>query len=180
MIPRGLKKEIKNRYHDVIQGAGRIVYIYSTPDTTDCPNCLNDISTGMSIKRYDSTFTVPTTIYGQVINPISFIRGRCPVCKDAGVISQDVRKGIRAVVRWNPVGDEGSIIQLPVGREGSNLVSLKTSKDYYDTIRECIYASIDGIKCELVKPPVYRYLQYTDALVIAYFISVDEGKSTRD
>lgn len=179
IIPSGLKKEINNRYKEIINDIGRIVYIYSTPETQDCPNCFSSPSTGTSIKSFDSSFITPVEIFGNIISPLSFTRGRCPVCKDEGVLKQDVRKGIKSIVRWNPGSDDGKIIQLPAGREGSNIVSIKTSKCHYNTIRDCIYAMIDGVKCELVEPPVFRNLQYTDIVVIAYFVSVDTGKSVR-
>ncbi len=176
MLPPNLGKEIKKMYSQIMNETGEAVCLHMTPNSTDCPNCLSGPQ-GKSLGIYDSSFVVPVEIYGDTITPQSFTRGRCPVCYGKGVLEQDVEKRITAIVRWNPTND-GDMEQTQAGIEGLNIVSIKSSKCYYDNIRDCVKASISGIDCRLLNPPVLRHIGRTDIVVVAFFTSIDPGHSS--
>jgi hypothetical protein len=180
MVPSGLSKEIRNKYAQIKNESSKVVFLYLEPNKTDCPNCYMTISSGASTNVFNASFVAPTTIYGNVITPISFTRGRCPVCSGKGVIEQENRVGIRSLVRWNPADGDGRLIVTVAGAEGTNVVQLKTSECYYENLRDCKYALVDNIKCELLSPPVMRSLSTQDVIVIAYLSSVNVGSSVRD
>jgi hypothetical protein len=180
MIPSGLKREIRDKFSQLKSELYKTVYLYLEPNKTDCPNCFITISSGASTNTYNTSFIAPTVIYGNTITPTPFSRGRCPVCYGKGVIEQENRIGVKCLVRWNPSDNDGRLIITPAGTEGTNVVQLKTDECYFEKIRDCKYALIDNIKCELLSPPFIRSLGYQDVVVIAYLSSVDIGSSTRE
>lgn len=177
LIPKNLAKEIKKKYSTINKEAGETVCLYLNPDKEDCPNCITNSQGGTSLGIFDTSFVAPVEIFGTIYEPTQFNRGRCPVCYGSGSIEQEVKKQITCVVRWNPTND-GDMEITQAGKEGLNIVSIKAPKCFYGNIRDCIKASISGIDCTLLNPPVLRHVGLTDITTVAYFVSIDPGHST--
>ena len=178
IVTKSIKRVYKDLIKQVIKDLGEPILVYGSPDTADCPQCLYDRVTGKSKNISDDTFTTPVTIFGNIITPQPFTRGRCPVCKGEGKLFDYSPKTVRAIVKWRI--EDSEMERMVVGDEGSNLARVKARSSFYDTIRDCEYATIDGVKCVLVKPPVLRGLGQQDELVIAYFQAVESGGSVKD
>jgi hypothetical protein len=179
MFTNKIRKQIKKVNKSILKSLYRDIIVYGVPTKYDCPNCLFDVSTGESARRHDTTFIAPTVINGRTITPTPFTRGRCTVCMGAGSIEFDNKKFIRAYTKWNPtVETEGKSTQLPIGIENSNVVVVKTDACYYEFIRDCLYAIIDGVKCEPTYTPEIRKLSLDELHVIAYFTSSESDNST--
>lgn len=177
LFPGALKNNITNIFNSSLNEVGKYITIYGEPDKTDCPNCLSD-NTGKSTGVFDSSFVAPVEIYGETYTPQSFNRGRCPVCFGEGYLTQDQSTGIKALIKWNP--NDGETENTPGGLEGQNIVLVKTAKCYYEIIRDCKKAEVDGVECILERPPVYGSVGDGDVMVIAYFITKKEGNDVRD
>jgi hypothetical protein len=154
------------------------VCIHGTPTEYDCPNCHYDHTTESSSGVYDDTFVSPTTINGRVVSPVSFSRGRCPVCKGVGTIQFENKTYVASYITWNPTGN-GAMEELPIGTEGNNIVLLRVpDTKHYAAIRDCVYATIDGVRCELYFPPIIRKAGRENVFVLAYFSSSEAGHDT--
>jgi len=176
-----ISDEVKRTYQklmkDLIKDAGQQVDIYGIPEEADCPNCLSDLVTGKSKGVYDTTFLSPTTIFGNVITPLSFSRGRCPVCKGEGKLFNRTPYKVKALIRWNPTAGEMEV--SPVGREGHSVVRIKTEPCYYEKVRDSEFIIVDGVRCELIRPPILKGIGKRDAAVVAFLSPVEIGKSTK-
>lgn len=178
IVTNAIKKTYKNLVKQVIKDLGESIQLYYAPVETACPNCYWDPVNKQSKNVYNSSFIAPVVIYDVTINPQSFTRGRCPVCKGAGILYSFTPIVVKALVKWSP---EDSEMEYSVaGKEGMNIVRVKARKTYYVKIRDCNYAMIDGVKCELLKPPVFRGLGKDDEMVVAFFGSVEPGKSVKE
>lgn len=177
IVTNAIRKIYRDLIKDVVKDLGESIYVYGAPEEEDCPNCLFDLSTGLSKNVFDSSFVTPVILFGETINPTSFSRGRCPICKGKGKLYNRTPSNIRALVKWRV--EDSDMEQTPAGAEGSNLVRIKARKSSYVRIRDCEYAVIDGVRCELVKPPVFRGLGKQDELVVAYFQAVGVGHSVK-
>lgn len=180
MFNNRIQEQIRKVSHKIMRGTLKTVYVYGDPTEYDCPNCHYDAATSSSSGRHDSSFVTPVVINGRTITPISFVRGRCPVCKGEGTIDFDNRYDIKAYVRWDPPSDsKGNLDFLPIGKEGSSIVMLKIpDTKYFETVRDCIYAEIGGVRCELYRPPTIREVGREKLFVLAFFASSSEGHST--
>jgi len=180
-LPSGLKKEIRARFKQLKYDTKKPITIYSAPQTQDCPNCLSD-HTGASVGIFDTTFVAPVEIFGEMITPQSFGRTRCPVCKNKGYLEYEASSIIYVIIHWNPPAEmsRGEMQQTPGGLEGKNVARVKADKCYYGLIRDCVYAEIDGIKCELHLPPVLRHVGEVDVMTTAFFVAVEVGHNVRD
>lgn len=178
IVTNAIRKTYKDLIKQVISDLGESIFVYGAPDIEDCPNCLHDLVTGESKNIYDSNFITPVTIFGNIINPQSFARGRCPVCKGQGSLKDYSPTTVRALVKWKV--EKGDLENTPIGIEGQNLVRIKTRSTHYTTIRDAEYIMIDGVRCELYQPPVYRGLGKQDEMVVAFFRSVEPGHSVKE
>jgi len=180
LLPPNLSKEIRNKFKTIREETHKTLFIDTLPQKADCPNCLSDYN-GASTNVFDSTFVSPVEIFGSTITPTNFTRGRCPVCYGNGQLEQEVRKRIKAIVRWNPSGQDskGDLEKTPAGIEGFNVVQIKSSVEHYDTLRDAVKATIDGIECEVLLPPVHRGVGGVDVVVVCYFVSTQVGHSSR-
>jgi len=177
IVTGAIRRIYKNLIKDVVKDLGESVLVYGAPDSEDCPNCLRDLVTGTSKGVFDSTFVVSVVIFDVTITPQAFTRGRCPVCKGDGFLFSRTATIVRALVKWNP--QDGELENTPAGVEGQNIVRIKARSSNYAVIRDNEYVTIDGVKCELVKPPVYRGLGAQDELVVAFFKAVQVGKNVK-
>lgn len=177
MFNKKIQRQIKKISKKIHSNLLRDIIVYGNPTTYNCPNCYFDSNTGKSSGVYNTSFTTPVVINGETISPQHFSRGRCPICHGKGEIEVENRNLVRCYIMWDPSGDLKNTV---VGIEGSNVVLVKANECYYSTLRDCIYAEIDGIRCELVRPPVIRKVGYSDLNVVTYFKSAEEGYSTSD
>lgn len=175
IVGPSIRKAYKKLIKQIIEDLHKPVILYMEPESEKCPNCFWDPINKKSTGTFDSSFVVSVVIFGQTIEPVSFTRGRCPVCVGQGVLISENTISIKALVRWDP-DDELQI--LPVGREGTPIVRLKTFRNQYDNIMAARYFMVDGIKCELLKSPIVRGLGKQEEQVIAYLTSVEVGKDT--
>ena len=180
MFSKRIQNQIKNMSKKIYNDTLRDIIVYGPPVEYDCPNCHYNPSTSTSTGKYDTSFVTPVVVNGTTINPKSFTRGRCPVCRGKGKIEFDNKKLVRGYVRWDPPSDsKGEFDALPIGTEGHNIVMFRTDPCYYEFIRDSIYSEIDGVRCELYRPPSVRKIGREDLFVLAFFSSSEEGSSTR-
>lgn len=180
LVPSGLRNEIKSRFTEIRGELGKYITVYSPPNTAACPNCFRD-HTGASNNQYNTSFVVPVVIFGRTINPHSFTRGRCPVCFGKGYMEQDNKTVIKVVYRWNPQGlaPNGDMEKTSGGVEGFNVAFVRASRCYYELLRDCKKAVIDGVDCTLIRPPVLRSVGDKEVLAEAFFVSTDVGHSVK-
>lgn len=141
-------------------------------------NCIYDHINKRSSGKFDSSFTSSVEIFGNTITPISFSRSRCPVCFGAGHLENQRRRNVKALVKWNPTTAEDLEI-LPVGREGKAVVRIKILRTDFDLLKEAIYFEVDGVRCELIRPPTIRGLGTQEELVVAYLMEVEPGSEIK-
>lgn len=178
IVTSSIKKIYKDLVKQVIKDLGEPVYLYYDPEVARCPNCFWDAATGKSKNVYDTSFVTPIVVLGNTIVPVPFLRGRCPVCRGEGSLFSYIPVVMKALVKWQPADSE--LVRTVAGDEGSNIVRVKASKSYYIKVRDAKYALIDGVRCELVRPPILRGLGKDDQMVVAFFQAVEVGKSTKD
>ena len=178
IVSKPIFKIYSNLIKQVIKDLGESVQLYHDPSVADCPNCHYDRVAKQSKNIYDASFTVPETVLGTLITPQSFTRGRCPVCKGEGKLYSYIPINLQALVKWQP--NDSEMERSPAGDEGFNVVRVKARKSYYEKMRDCNYAVIDGVRCELIRPPIFRGLGKQDEIVVAYFEAVEVGKSVKD
>ena len=179
MFNQRIQKQIRRMSDKIYNDTSIDIFVYGDPTDWDCPNCYYDHSTDSSTGVHDTSFVSPTIINGVSIEPKPFTRGRCPVCRGAGKIELENKKIMRAYVRWDPPTDgKGDFEELTLGTEGSNIVMVRTASKNYEAIRGCNYVIIDGVRCELFRPPIIRRAGREGLSVVAFFRSSEEGFST--
>ena len=178
IVTNAIRNTYKTLIKQVVKDLGESIYIYSAPSVADCPNCHWDRASKTSKGIFDASFVTPVEIFSETISPISFTRGRCPVCKGDGRLFDYSPRIVRALVKW--ASSDSELEKTVVGDEGQAIVRTKIRASYYSLIRDCDYAIIDGVKCTLHTPPVYRGLGEQDELVVAYFQAVEVGKSVKE
>jgi len=169
-----IKKIYRKLINQTIEDLNKPVVIHLEPIKVDCPNCLYDTLNKKSSGVFDTSFVAPVVIFGDTINPISFDRGRCPVCFGEGVLTSENTRNIKALVKWNP---GGTIENIPIGREGAPLVRIKAKRTEYDHILSAEYFVVDGVRCEKVQPPTIRGLGTEEVLVTVLLVAVEPGSS---
>ena len=206
-IPKILKKEFKEGFFEYIKEMGRDITVCMTPYSVDCPNCIYDNVQKRSSNVYNTSFirplnAFPNTPFQKLIYPVPFnvstvsgvqydptlidpkilIASNCPVCLGAGSITYDNRICIKAVVTWNytQVGVEGAkFVDLAPGRDGKQLVRLKTYDYNYALCRDAIYFIVDGVKVEIATPAKLKGLgakHITEVFLIT--VTVDNSSDT--
>lgn len=176
IVTPSIRKTYKDLIKQVIQDLHKPIFVFLTPDKEDCPNCLYDSVNKVSSGNFDSSFVAPVTIFGNTVNPQSFTRGRCPVCYGDGHLEQEVKRNVKALVKWNPRGSRKDMEVLPVGREGKAVVRIKVARDDLDLVTGSEYFLVDGVRCELLQPPTIRGLGTQEELVVAFLMEVETGK----
>jgi len=178
IVTKSIQRTYRNLIKQVVKDLGEAIQLYYDPEETFCPNCLWDVVSGKSKGIYNTSFVTPVTIYGKVVNPKVFSRARCPVCLGEGKLLNYTPIVVQALVKWAPADSE--MERTVAGDEGRNIVRVKARKSYYIRLRDCRYAIIDGVRCELIRPPTLRGLGKTDEIVVAYFEAVEVGKSVKE
>lgn len=178
IVTNSIRKTYKDLIKQVIADLGQTILVYSPPEKEDCPNCLHDLVTGESKNIFNSSFVTPVTIFGAEVSPQSFTRGRCPICRGQGYLTNYSPTNVRALVKWDVA--DGEIKNTPSGLEGSNLVRIKCAATYYETIRDAEYFVVNGVRCELFKPPTRRGLGKQYEMTVAFLTAVEIGHSVKE
>jgi len=178
IVVPSIRRIYKQLTKQVVADLNKPVTAYMPPDEFDCANCVWDAISKKSSGKFDSTFVAPITLFGTLISPQAFTRGRCPVCLGAGKIISSVTKNLKALVKWNPSRAEELEI-LPVGREGKAVVRIKVLRPDFDTVMGAQHFLVDGVRCELIMPPTIRGLGTQEELVVAYLMEVEVGKDVK-
>jgi len=178
IVTNAIRSTYKSLIKTVVKDLGETILVYGPPEKQPCPNCYQDLVTGESKNIFNSSFVTPVVIFDEAISPLSFNRGRCPVCKGAGYLFNEVPTIVKALVKWNP--KDGAMDLTPAGIEGSNIARIKARRSYYQAIRDASYFMVDGVRCVLTSPPVFRGLGAQDELVVAFLQSTATGHSVKD
>lgn len=185
-ISKILKKEFKKGFYEFIDTMGQKVEVFIPPHSVTCPNCLWDSVQNSSINVFNNEFkrpliVFPNTIYAKTIYPVPFnididtdiqynpqlIDPKilqcniCPVCNGEGKITSDNSICIQCLVTWDysqTGGETTKYLDLSAGRDGKQIVRLKTYDYNYAICRDALYFIINGIKCEVVIPPKLKGL----------------------
>jgi hypothetical protein len=177
IVTKAIRRTYKTLIKQVISDLGEPLSVYGTPEEDSCPNCHYDRVTRKSKNIYDTSFVVPVTIFDELITPQPFNRSRCPVCSGEGKLFNLAPKIVRGIVKW--VSQDTEMENTVAGKEGSNLVRVKSRVSSYAVMRDCQYAVIDGVRCELFTPPRIRGLGQQDELVISFFQAVEVGHNIK-
>jgi hypothetical protein len=167
IIGRRTKELWGRNMQKVIKGLGRCITIYKTDAQTDCPNCLYDSVNQESTGKYKTGGPIPFTV------------GRCPYCKGRGYLRTPRKKTIKVLITWRPRPSgmiSAGTLFTEAGKESDNTVRIKADPCYYELVRDCKYAVIDGQKCELKEPPILRGLG-TQKVLVALFQVPDNYNS---
>ena len=178
IVTPSIRKTYKDLIKQVINDLHKPIVATLAPNKLDCPNCHWDFINKRSSGEFDTSFVVSVVIFGATIDPISFSRSRCPVCFGEGQLTEAITKNLKALVRWNPTGADNLEI-LPVGREGAAVVRIKVARTDFDNIKNAISFVVDGVRCELIRPPTIRGLGTQEELVVAFLQEVEPGKEVK-
>lgn len=156
----------------------KVIIAHMPPEKADCPNCIWDSVNKISSGTFQSSFVSPVTIFGNVITPNPFSRGRCPICLGIGYLSIPSARNIKTLVKWNPKG-YNEIQPTPAGREGDPIVRIKALRKDFDTIVNAEYFTVDGVTCVLNAPPTIRGLGIQEEQVVAFLLATEVGSSVK-
>lgn len=167
------KIKFRNSARDLINSLSRPVAVYSEPTKTECPNCFFDKTTNLSTgvckwtaiealnKQNEWIVAGNTTVMYKY-----FVRGRCPICKGVGFLTEDIITYVDCVINWNSTNDT---TQTSAGREGSNIVKLKTEPANFELFITSTKLIIDGVTCKLARPPILNGIGGTHIMnLVAY------------
>lgn len=184
-----ISKQIQRKFNKIIQQvvadlSESLIVVQESPMFVDCPNCLWDSINKKSSNVFDSSFVAATTIFvgtdqERTINPVSFTLGRCPVCLGEGQLFTTSEVCIPALINFvTPGARNGPIYQeLPAGKEGSVVVTVKTHACFYDLLTSNnIFVVHGNIKCEKFMPPIVRGMGGEEALVEMWLLTSESGE----
>ena len=178
IVTPAIRKIYKDLIKQVVEDLHKPILVYSPPTKEDCPNCIYDFVNKISSGNFQSDFVTPVIIFGNTISPVSFTRGRCPICFGDGHLESAIARNVKALVKWNPVAAD-DIESLPVGREGHAVVRIKVLRADFDLVNTAVSFTVDGVRCETLKPPTIRGLGTQEELVIAFLQEVEPGKDVK-
>lgn len=178
IVTPSIRKIYKDLIKAVVEDLHKPILVFPPPDKEDCPNCFYDSINKTSSGRFVDSFVTPVVVFGETISPISFTRSRCPVCRGAGHLEQEIKRNVKALVKWNPT-TAGDLESLPIGREGAAVVRIKVLRADFTLVDAAEHFLIDGVKCEVLRPATIRGLGTQEELVIVYLQEVEPGKSVK-
>lgn len=182
------KEKYQKRMRDVVKGLSRKVAVYMPPIKSECVNCYYDKMTDKSTGK--CKWTPMEAITQQQAYVASggigtqykyFLKGRCPVCRGKGYLETQRKRWADCLVIWDPEsrGFGNSTTYTSAGTEGSTIVELKTEPKYFDTFKNCVKITVDGVDCKLSRPPLLRGLGNQTLLIITAF-TTDKPKIDTD
>jgi hypothetical protein len=178
IVTPAIRKIYKDLIKQVVEDLHKPVLVFSPPNKEDCPNCKWDSINKTSSGKFQDSFVADVIVFGETISPVNFTRGRCPVCRGLGYLKQDIQRNVKALVKWNP-GTADDIETLPVGREGAAVVRIKVLRADFELVTKAVSLVVDGVRCELIKPPTIRGLGTQEELVIAFLQEVEPGSDVK-
>lgn len=186
LVPKRVQKNFAKTLQQVVKDLAQpFVIVQESPMFVDCPNCIWDSINKKSSNIFDASFTSPTTIFAstdqeRTISPVSFTMGRCPVCIGEGQLFTDKEVCIQAMVTLKDLSRiEGGFMNLPAGKEGSNLVLIKTHACHYELLlNNHIFVIHEGVKCEKFRPPIVRGLGGEEAIAEMWLLTSEIGERT--
>lgn len=178
IVTPSIRKLYKELITQIVLDLHKVIVAHMPPEKVDCPNCLWDSANKKSSGTFNSTFVSPVNIFGDVVSPVSFNRGRCPVCFGVGFLSKAIDRNIKALVKWNPKSSQPLDI-TPAGREGEPVVRVKVLRADFDTLVGAESFTVDGVRCELNQPPTIRGLGTQEELVVAFLLSTEVGSDVK-
>jgi hypothetical protein len=173
LVPNKVKKEFKRLIQQLVSDLSQpLIVVQESPMFVDCPNCIWDSINKKSSNVFDASFSGSVTIFSstdqeRTISPVSFDAGRCPVCIGEGQLFTTQEVCISAMINFiSGRGPDGRFIELPAGKEGENLVIVKTLACHYELIENNhIFVIHNNVKCEKYNPPIVRGLGGEEAVV---------------
>ncbi len=106
IVTPGIRKIYKELIKQVIEDLHKPILAHMPPEKADCPNCIWDSANNKSSGVFQASFVSPVTIFGNLITPNAFTRGRCPVCFGVGYLTRTVTRNLKALVKWNLKGSD--------------------------------------------------------------------------
>lgn len=182
-----MKKDYKSLMGRLIEDLSQqLTIVQESPHFVDCPNCLWDSINKKSSNVFDGTFSSPITIFGEtsderLVNPIPFNTGRCPVCIGEGQLFGNKEVCINAMINFiSGTGNTGGrFLSTAAGKEGMNLVLIKTLACHYNLMANNeVFFIHNNIKCVKFKPPFVRGLGGEEVVCETLLQTADEGQKT--
>ncbi len=186
LISGRVKKEFKGLMQRLVRDLSQpLIIVQESPTFIDCPNCIWDSINKKSSNIFDSSFTVPATIFSgtseeRLVTPISFTVGRCPVCLGEGQLFTKKEICIPAMINYLSAADRGGrYFDLPAGKEGVNFMIVKTLACHYDLLaNNSIFVVHNNVKCEKFQPPFMRGLGGEETVCEMMLQTTDAGERT--
>ena len=186
------KEKFKHAIRDVINGLSRKVQVYKQPFKYECDNCyfdkLTNKSTGKckwTIEEAEALQIDYALVHPGIVHYKWFRVGRCPVCRGNGFLETKRKVWINCLVTWATGRiDANDITYTPAGMQGATVVQLKTDPKHFDLFKNCVSIVVDGIECNIDKPPVSRGIGDQAILVVTAFTTdkpkVDSGEIIKE
>ncbi len=183
LVTDRVKKDFKRLAQQLVLDLSQpLIIVQESPMFVDCPNCIWDSINKKSSNVFDASFVSSTTIFistdqERTISPIPFTTGRCPVCVGEGQLFTNKEICIPAMINFvSGRGESGRFIELPAGKEGENLVIVKTLACHYELIENNnIFVIHNNVKCEKFNPPILRGIGGEEA-VVEIILQTSEAK----
>lgn len=162
-IPLSIQKNYKKVMNEVIKDLSDDITVVSAPQKIDCPNCVYDSVSKKSTGIYDTSFSAPITVFSgtsseRTVSPVSFTRGRCPVCFNEGVLVIENKATIRGRFDFFPdavsTGPGKGLVPEPYGRDGKTYSQITAHCKYYELLLNATYVEFFGVKYGFIFPPL--------------------------
>lgn len=145
-----IEKKFGRVLKNVVKELSKCIEIITINESTPCPNCYFDSTTGKS----------SGVCKNSPGHPDFFEFGRCPVCRGEGTITQENKTYINATVFWRGSSSSGSkendLVFADYGTQGMAMAKLRTEICHLNLFKSCDFIIVDGIKCTLYNPPIIR------------------------
>ncbi len=185
LISTGVKKNFKKITQQLVLDLSQpLRIIQESPTFVDCPNCIWDSINKKSSNIFQSSFTIPVTIFTSTdqersISPISFTEGRCPVCIGEGQLFTTKEICIPAMINFISNERGGRFLDLPAGKEGLNFLVVKTLACHYELLlNNEIFLVHNNVKCEKFNPPIVRGLGGEEVVTEMILQTTEVGQRT--
>lgn len=187
LVTKKMKQDYRRLMSRLVEDLSQeLVIVQESPMFVDCPNCIWDSINKQSSNVFDATFVSAVTIFEstseeRVINPIQFTEGRCPVCIGQGQLFTNKEICIPAMINFfSGTGmRRGLFLSGPAGKEGMNLVVVKTLACHYELMNDNeVFFIHNNVKCVKFKPPFVRGLGGEEVVCETIMQTADEGQRT--